>query len=54
MSEGFAPENLRTIEMLGAKMLKAEKSSKKGIRAKQFRAATSQDYLYKVLLASTF
>ena len=54
VSEGSAPENLRTIEMLGAKMLKAEKSSKKGIRAKQFKAATSQDYLYKVLQASTF
>ena len=54
ISEGFAPENLRTIEMLGTKMLKAEKSSKKGIRAKQFKAATSQDYLYKVLQASNF
>lgn len=54
VSDGFAPENLRTIEMLGAKMLKAEKSSQKGIRAKQFKAATSQDYLYKVLTASNF
>lgn len=54
ISEGFAPENLRTIEMLGTRMLKSEKSSKKGIRAKQFKAATSQDYLYRVLAVSNF
>ena len=54
ISEGFAPENLRTIEMLGTKMLKYEKSSKKGIRGKQFKAATSQAYLYRVLQASNF
>jgi hypothetical protein len=39
ITEGYAPENLRTINLLAAKKLKGEKSCKKGIRAKQFKAA---------------
>jgi predicted transposase YbfD/YdcC len=54
ISEGHAPENLRTIEMLAAKMLKAEKSSKRGLKGKQFKAALNTNYLYRVLNASNF
>ena len=52
--EGHAPENLRTVNLLAAKMLKGEKSCKKGIRAKQFKAALDSEYLHKVLLAANF
>jgi hypothetical protein len=39
ITKGRAPENIRTINLLVAKMLKAEKTCKKGIRAKQFKAS---------------
>lgn len=51
---GSAPENLRVINLLVAKMLKSEKSCKKGIRAKQFKAALDNGYLHKVLSAANF
>jgi predicted transposase YbfD/YdcC len=54
ITEGYAPENLRTINLLAAKMLKGEKSCKKGIRAKQFKAALDNEYLHKVLVAASF
>lgn len=54
ITEGYAPENLRTVNLLAAKMLKGEKSCKKGIRAKQFKAALDNKYLHKVLLAANF
>lgn len=54
ITEGYAPENLRAINLLVAKMLKNEKSCKKGIRAKQFKAALDNGYLYKVLAAASF
>lgn len=54
ITEGYAPENLRTVNLMAAKMLKGEKSCKKGIRAKQFKAALDNGYLHKVLLAANF
>jgi predicted transposase YbfD/YdcC len=54
ITQGNAPENLRAINLLVAKMLKEEKSCKKGIRAKQFKAALDNGYLHKVLLAANF
>jgi predicted transposase YbfD/YdcC len=54
ITEGHAPENLRVIHLLVAKMLKEEKTCKKGIRAKQFKASLNQEYLYKVLQAASF
>jgi predicted transposase YbfD/YdcC len=54
VTEGHAPENLRTINLLAAKMLKDEKTCKKGIRAKQFKAALDNEYLYRVLAAANF
>jgi predicted transposase YbfD/YdcC len=54
VTEGNAPENMRTINLLAAKMLKGEKTCKKGIRAKQFKAALDNGYLTKVLLAANF
>jgi predicted transposase YbfD/YdcC len=54
ITQGTAPENLRVVNLLAAKMLKEEKSCKKGIRAKQFKAALDNGYLHKVLLASSF
>jgi len=52
--EGHAPENLRALNILAAKMLKEEKSCRKGIRAKRFKAALDNDYLHRVLLAANF
>ncbi len=52
--EGHAPENLRAVNLLAAKMLKEEKSCRKGIRAKRFKAALDNDYLHRVLLAANF
>lgn len=52
--EGNAPENLRAINLLVAKMLKAEKTCKKGIRAKQFKASLNHEYLCSVLQAANF
>jgi predicted transposase YbfD/YdcC len=54
IAEGYAPENLRTINLLVAKMLKAEKTCKKGVRAKQFKASLNQEYLHRVLQAANF
>jgi predicted transposase YbfD/YdcC len=54
ITKGYAPENLRTVSLLAAKMLKSEKTCKKGLKAKQFKAALDPDYLHKVLLASNF
>jgi len=54
ISDGFAPENLRAIEMVVTKMLKSEKSCKKGLKAKQFKASLDPDYLHKVLYAANF
>jgi predicted transposase YbfD/YdcC len=54
VTEGHAPENLRAINLLVAKMLKAETSCKKGIRAKQFKASLNHDYLCRVLKAANF
>lgn len=54
ITEGHAPENLRAINLLVAKMLKAEKTCKKGIRAKQFKASLNQEYLHRVLQAASF
>ena len=54
ITEGYAPENLRTVNLMASKMLKEEKSCKKGIRAKQFKAALNNEYLYKVLLTANF
>jgi predicted transposase YbfD/YdcC len=45
ITEGYAPENLRTVNLMASKMLKEEKSCKKGIRAKQFKAALNNEYL---------
>jgi hypothetical protein len=39
---------------MASKMLKEEKSCKKGIRAKQFKAALNNEYLHRVLLAADF
>jgi predicted transposase YbfD/YdcC len=52
--EGHAPENLRVVNLLAAKMLKEEKSCRKGIRAKRFKAALDNEYLHRVLLAANF
>lgn len=49
ITEGFSPENLRTMNLLVAKLLKNEKSCKKGIRAKQFKASLDHEYLHRVL-----
>jgi predicted transposase YbfD/YdcC len=54
ITEGYAPENLRTVQLLAAKMLKGEKTCKKGIKAKQFKAALDNEYLYKVLAVANF
>jgi predicted transposase YbfD/YdcC len=54
VTEGYAPENLRATNLLVAKMLKSEKSCKKGIRAKQFKASLNHGYLCKVLQAANF
>ncbi len=54
ITEGHAPENLRAINLLAAKMLKGEKTCKKGIKAKQFKAALDNGYLYRVLMAANF
>jgi len=54
ITEGSAPENMRTINLLAAKMLKGEKTCKKGIKAKQFKAALNNGYLTKVLHSSNF
>jgi predicted transposase YbfD/YdcC len=54
ITEGNAPENLRGINLLVAKMLKAEKTCKKGIRAKQFKASLNHEYLCSVLQAANF
>lgn len=54
VTQGHAPENLRSINLLVAKMLKAEKTCKKGIRAKQFKASLSHQYLCSVLEAANF
>lgn len=54
ITDGYAPENLRTINLLVSKMLKSEKSCKKGVRAKQFKAALDKGYLYKVLSSAFF
>jgi predicted transposase YbfD/YdcC len=54
ITEGYAPENLRVMNLLVAKMLKAEKTCKKGVRAKQFKASLNQEYLCRVLEASVF
>lgn len=51
---GNAPENMRTINLLAAKMLKGEKTCKKGLKAKQFKAALDNGYLTKVLLSANF
>jgi hypothetical protein len=45
---------MRTINLLAAKMLKEEKTCKKGIKAKQFKAALDNSYLNKVLLSANF
>lgn len=54
ITEGYAPENLRVLNLLAAKILKGEKSCKKGIRAKQFKAALDNGYLHKVLQGANF
>ena len=54
ITEGHAPENLRATNLLVAKMLKAEKSCKKGVRAKQFKASLNHGYLCRVLQAANF
>jgi predicted transposase YbfD/YdcC len=54
IKEGNAPENIRTFNLLASKMLKEEKTCKKGIRAKQFKAALDNGYLTKVLLQTNF
>lgn len=54
ITEGYAPENLRAMNLLVAKMLKSEKSCKKGIRAKQFKASLNNGYLCKVLQTANF
>lgn len=54
ITDGYAPENLRTVNLLVGKILKEEKSCKKGIKAKQFKAALNNEYLYRVLLAANF
>lgn len=54
ITEGHAPENLRTINLMAAKMLKEEKTCKKGIRAKQFKAALDNVYLHRVLSVMNF
>jgi predicted transposase YbfD/YdcC len=54
VTEGNAPENLRAVNLLVGKMLKEEKTCKKGIRAKQFKAALDNGYLYRVLMAANF
>jgi len=54
ITEGHSPENMRTINLLAAKMLKEEKTCKKGIKAKQFKAALDNSYLTKVLLSANF
>jgi predicted transposase YbfD/YdcC len=54
VTEGNAPENLRAINLLAAKMLKSEKTCKKGIRAKQFKASLNHEYLCTVLQAANF
>lgn len=54
LTEGYAPENMRAVNLLVAKMLKEEKSCKKGIRAKQFKAALDNEYLHRVLMAANF
>jgi len=54
ITKGYAPENLRALNLLAAKMLKEEKSCKKGVRAKQFKAALDNGYLHKVLSTATF
>ena len=54
VTEGYAPENLRATNLLVAKMLKSEKSCKKGIRAKQFKASLNHEYLCRVIQAANF
>lgn len=54
VTEGYAPENMRATNLLVAKMLKAEKTCKKGVRAKQFKASLNHEYLCRVLAASNF
>ena len=54
ITEGSTPENMRTVNLLAAKILKNEKTCKKGIKAKQFKAALDNGYLTKVLLAANF
>lgn len=54
ITDGYAPENLRVIHLLVAKMLKAEKSCKKGIRAKQFKASLNHEYLCRVMQVANF
>jgi len=54
ITEGFAPENLRAMNSLVAKMHKAEKTCKKELRAKQFKASLNQEYPCRVLAVAGF
>jgi len=51
---GAANENLRVARMTALEMLRAEKSVKRGLKAKSRRCLRSDDYLEKVLMAGNF
>ena len=51
---GVANENLRVARMTALEMLRAEKSSKRGLKAKARRCHRSDNYLEQVLLAGNF
>lgn len=46
---GNAPENLALIRRLALNLLRREKTSKVGVKAKRLKSAWSEDYLLKVL-----